>query len=81
MGLRLCGMALLPFWPFGERFFGFEHFGSLQVPEFDCPTLDARSDKRKRGLEFGVNVALNNLRGDGRGTQTEFLANVSLDAR
>ena len=80
-GVALVRHGAAAFLAFGERLFGFEHFGALQVAELHRPTLDARADERQRELEFGVDVALHDLRGDGRGAQAELLANVSLDAR
>jgi hypothetical protein len=65
----------------GERFLGFENFRALQVAEFDGPSLDARADEGECGLEFRVEVALDDLRGDGGGTQAKFPADISLDAR
>ena len=37
--------------------------------------------KRQRGHELGVDVALDNLRGNGRRTETQLFADISLDAR
>src|ERR1035437_9076963 len=65
----------------GERLFGFENFGALQMAEFDGPTLDARADEGECGLEFSVEVALHDLRGDGRGTQAELFADKIFHTR
>ena len=51
------------------------------MAELDSPAFDARADERHRELELGVDVALDDLRGDGRGLNAQLLANVSLDAR
>jgi len=45
-----------------ERFFGFEDFRALKVTKLDGPTFDARADEREGQLEFGVDIALDNLR-------------------
>jgi hypothetical protein len=66
---------------FRERFLGFEHFRALEVAELDRPTLHARADEGERAHELGVDVALNNLRGDGRGLQPEFFADKFFHAR
>src|SRR5206468_5963166 len=65
----------------GETFFGFEHFGALQVAELGGPPLHARPDERQRAEELGVDVALDDLRGDGRRPQTQLAADLRLDAR
>src|SRR4030095_3159333 len=65
----------------GEEFFGFENFSALKMTKFGGPTFDARSNKRQVRHKFGVNVALHNLRGDGRGLQAEFLADKLFDIR
>ena len=41
-GLRLCGMAELPFWPLREILLGLAHFGALQVPHFERDLLAER---------------------------------------
>ena len=66
---------------FGERLFGFEHFGALQMTELHRPAFDARADERQRELKFRVDVALHDLRGDGRGTDAQFLADKRLDRK
>ena len=47
MGLRLCGMAELPFWPGTEEFLRFQYFGALQMPQLRRPAIDARGDERE----------------------------------
>ncbi len=79
-GVALVRHGAAAFLAFGERFFGFEHFGALQVAELHRPTLDARADEGHGELKFGVDVALHDLRGDGRGAEAQLLADVSLDA-
>ncbi len=81
MGLRLCGMALLPFWPLVNG-------SSASSTSVRCRWRNSTAQRSMlaptsaiASLEFGVDVALHDLRGDGRGAQAEFLANVSLDAR
>jgi len=80
-GIALVRHGAAAFLALGERLFGFEHFGALQVPELHRPTFDARADERHRELKFRVDVALHDLRGDGRRAQAEFIADVSLHAR
>ena len=50
------------------------------MAELNRPALDARPDQREDRLEFRVDVPLDHLRGDGRGTESEFFTDVSLDA-
>src|SRR5208282_1607666 len=78
-GIALVRHGAAAFLAFGEGFFGFEDFGALQVAEFNRPAFDARADERQRGHELGVDVALDDLRGDGCGTQAEFPAHGQLD--
>ena len=69
------------FLPLRERFLGLEHFGALEMAEFHRPAFDARADQRQRGLEFGMNIPLHHLRGDGRGAEPKLLANIRFHAR
>ena len=63
-GIALVRHGAAAFLAFGERLLGFEHFGALQMAELDGPTLDARADEGERVHELGVDVALDDLRGD-----------------
>src|SRR5690606_26032734 len=80
-GVALVRHRARTFLTFRKRFFRFEHFGALQVAKLHRPTFNTRADERHRGLKFGMNVALHHLRGDGRGLDAKFLANVSFNAR
>src|SRR5215831_14930372 len=73
-GISFMGHRAGTFLAFGKGFLGFEHFGALQVAEFHRPALNARADECQSDLKFGVDVALDNLRGNGRGAQAEFIA-------
>ena len=81
MGLRLCGMALLPFWPLVNG-------SSASSTSVRCRWRNSTAQRSMLAptsasvvMKFGVDVALDNLRGDGRGAQAEFFADESLDAR
>src|ERR1041385_5688270 len=76
--VRHRGTSLLPL---TKKFFYFQNFGALQVPEFRCPPVDARRDQRHGSPEFSVAVPLNDLRGNFRRVQAESLANLLLDRR
>ena len=80
-GIALVRHGAGTFLAFRERFLGFEHFGALQMAEFHRPAFDARADQGERGHEFGVDVALDHLRGDGRGRKPEFFADKFFHAR
>src|SRR5208282_1875516 len=80
-GIALVRHGAAAFLAFGEWFLGFQHLGALKVAEFDGPTLDARADEGKRGLKFGMDVALDDLGGNRRGTQAELFAYASLNVR
>ena len=80
-GLRLCGMAELPFWPAREILFGLAHFGALQVAHFERDLLAQRRDQRQRGDEMRVPVALDHLRSHRRGLQVQPRADPLLHFR
>src|SRR5207237_3960432 len=50
-----------------------------EVAEFGCPTLDAGGDEGECTDEFRVEVALDDLSGNGRGTQPQFPADKGLN--
>ena len=60
-GLRLCGIAELPFWPRRERLGGLADLAALQMPDLGREALDAARDQRERGEERGVAVARDHL--------------------
>ena len=73
--------AAEPFWPSVNGFLGFQNFRALQMTELHRPAFNARADQRERVHEFGVEVALHDLRGDGRRAQAEFFADEFFDDR
>ena len=70
-GLRLCGIALEPFWPLPERLLDLAHLGALQVADLGREALQAGAGQRDRGQQLGVAVARDDLRGDRLGVQPE----------
>src|SRR5450432_2337766 len=64
-----------------EKFFDLEDFGPLQMAQLRRPAIDARGDERERGAKFRVAIALDDLGGKDRRLQSEFFANMTLDAR
>ena len=60
-GLRLCGIALDPFWP-GEKYSSASrNFGPLHVPDLGRQALDRRGDNRQHREEHRVAVARDDL--------------------
>src|SRR5205809_449956 len=47
--MRHGGTAFLAF---AKEFFHFEHFGTLEMPKFRSPTIDARRDDSQRRHKF-----------------------------
>src|SRR5665647_444109 len=80
-GIALVRHGARTFLASGERLFGFENFGALQMAELDGPTFDARADEGECGLEFSVEVALDNLRGYWRGLEAELFAHGQFNSR
>ena len=76
-GLRLCGMAEEPFWPFGEEFLRFHHFGALQMADLGRQPLDRRRDDAERGKESRVAVARDHLGRDRLRLQVQFRRHIS----
>ena len=68
-GLRLCGMAEQPFWPLAERLLHLAHLRLLQRADLGRELLEAGGHDRERRHHLGVAVALQDLRGDGRGRE------------
>ena len=81
IGLRLCGMAELPFWPGAEVFFHFQHLGPLQMAQLRRPAIDARGDQRQGRGKFRVPIALDDLGRKHRRLEPELLADALLDPR
>src|ERR1019366_5551253 len=61
---------------FGEILAGFTDFGALQVANFEGDLFEARSEGGEGRDEIRMAVALDDLRGDGRGAQTEARADL-----
>ncbi len=66
--MRHGGTALLPA---REVFFGFAHFGALQVADFQGDFFAQRGCQREGGDEVGMTIALDHLRGDGCGLEVQ----------
>ena len=62
IGLRLCGIALEPFWPDRERLLGLADLGALPVAHVRREPLDAGRDERERREERRVPIARDDLR-------------------
>src|SRR5580700_6619182 len=71
--VRHGGRALLLF---GEELFGFAHFGTLQMANLNGNLVERCRDNGKRRDVMRVPVALNDLRGHGRGLEAELLADA-----
>ena len=70
-----------PLLAFGEELLHLEHFGPLEVTKLRRPAIDARRDQRQRRAKLRVAIALDDLRGDVRGLQSELLTNRAFDRR
>ena len=81
MGLRVCGMALEPFCPFAEGFFGLTDLGALEVAHFEGHLLQGGSDERQGSHVTGVPVPLQYLRGNAGRFDAQFPAHVILNER
>ncbi len=72
IGLRLCGIADEPFWPLRERLFDLADLGLLQAANLRAANFSRRGGgDRQRRHEFGVAIALDDLRGDRRRCEAE----------
>ena len=78
-GLRLCGMAELPFWPLRKVFLSLAHFGALQVADFEGDLFQTGRQHRKSGHEVRVAVPLYHLRGNRRRTQSQLFTDRLFD--
>ena len=78
IGLRLWGMAELPFWPARNALLDLAHLGALQVADLGGDELDGRPDRRAGVEVLGVAVAGDHL-GGGHRLQPERVAHVALD--
>ena len=56
---------------FAEVLLRLAHLGALQVADLDGDLVERAADNRQRGDVGGVAVALDDLRGDGRGLEAE----------
>ena len=64
IGLRLCGIALEPFWPGAERLLDLAHLGALEVADLGREALEPGAGERDRLQQLGVAVARDDLGGD-----------------
>ena len=62
-------------------FFGFQHFGALQVTHLDCQPLDRAGDDAQCGKEHRVAVARDHLGRYRFDRQTQLFGNVFFDCR
>ena len=69
IGLRLCGIALEPFWPGAERLLDLAHLRALQVADLGREALEPGAGERDRLQQLGVAVARDDLRGDRLGAR------------
>ena len=60
-GLRLCGIADEPFWPGEKIFLGLQHFGALQMADFDRQPFQRRCDHAQGRKEHRMTVARDDL--------------------
>ena len=81
IGLRLCGMAEEPFWPFAEGLLGLAHLGALQVAYLGGELLDAGADERQRAEEAAWRSRCTTWLRDRLGREAELGADQLLDAR
>ena len=81
IGLRLCGIALEPFWPGAERLLDLAHLGALQVADLGREPLQAGAGQRDGLQQLGVAVARHDLRGDRLGAQAQALEHARLEVR
>ena len=65
----------------GEWLFGLEDFCALQVAKLYGPVLEAGGHQGQPVHEFGVDVPLDNLRGDGHWPQVQTLAHMRFHRR
>ena len=61
IGLRLCGIALEPFWPGAERLLDLAHLGALEVADLGGEALEPGAGQRDRLQQLGVAVARDDL--------------------
>ena len=64
IGLRLCGIALEPFWPVAERLLDLAHLGALEMADLGGEPLEAAPAIAIARQELGVPVPRNDLRRD-----------------
>src|SRR5439155_25916353 len=64
-----------------ERFLDFADFGALQMANFQRDFFERGGNEREGAEILRVAVALNDLRSDGRGAETQALADAFFDLR
>jgi adenylosuccinate lyase len=67
--------------PLGKRLLDLADFGLLQTADFERGFLERRSADGERRQQFGVAIALNDLRGDRRRLQAKRATHVRFDGR
>ena len=81
IGLRLWGIAELPFWPGLERLHDLGDLGVLQVADLGREPLERAAEDRDRREERGVPVALDDLGADRVDVEPEVGEDLGLDVR
>src|SRR5947208_10106823 len=74
--MRHGGTAFLAF---AKEFFHFEHFGTLEMPKFRSPTIDAGGNDGQCSHKFRMAIALHDLGRECRRFQSKLLANCALN--
>ena len=67
--------------PFGEKLFGFQHFGALHMANFNGDILNGAGHNAERGEEGCVSIARDDLRADGFWFQPQLRANMLFNGR
>ena len=70
-GIALVGHGGRSLLLFAEKFFGLTNFGALEVADFGGNFVERRGDGGERRQVKRVAIALNDLRGDGGGIESE----------
>ena len=81
IGLRLCGIALDPFWPSAKRLLHLAHLRALQVADLRREPLQRGAGERDRAQHLGVAVTRDDLGRDVLRPQAEALQRGPLDLR
>ena len=76
--MRHGGRAFLPF---GKKFFRFQYFGFLEMPDFDGKLFQRTAAQRQRIHKLCMTVPLQDLSGNRRRLKAKFFADISFDKR